>query len=412
MKRVIGSILLGIGVFLLVLAPMLKWYVAPKAAVAPLNIDSTTTATGTIIKKLNPSKISQFPNVYDENIPAIQTRYTVGDVQAAEQEEAKSQNLAIYNTFYRVNPASNPGELLLASQARYAFNRNTSQLVNCCGANSNDKTVNFTGVVPLKFPFNPPQSTVQVWDDTLQTTLPYEYVGTKDVLGTPGVEYKNVTPPTQVPGDKPFITLPNKTVGLPGNGNVDLYEFQSYDNTLVVNPTTGQAITGVSKLGTTLRTKGGDKDIVTVSQAEFTGDISQKGADDIAALGDQLNLISKTLPIVSAILGIILIIIGALLLRRKKDLAPATAGGASTGGGTAASAAAAPAAAAGAAGAAAADAKTTVTNTADSAKDAASGAADSAKDAASGAADSAKDAASGAADTAKDAGFKPPESGS
>ena len=112
---------------------MLKWYVAPKAAVAPLNIDSTTTATGTIIKKLNPSKISQFPNVYDENIPAIQTRYTVGDVQAAEQEEAKSQNLAIYNTFYRVNPASNPGELLLASQARYAFNRNTSQLVNCCG---------------------------------------------------------------------------------------------------------------------------------------------------------------------------------------------------------------------------------------------------------------------------------------
>lgn len=40
-------ILLGLGTFLLVLAPMLAWYVEPRAAVTPIDIDTTAVYRGT-----------------------------------------------------------------------------------------------------------------------------------------------------------------------------------------------------------------------------------------------------------------------------------------------------------------------------------------------------------------------------
>ncbi len=45
MKRVIGFLLAGLGVFLLVLAAMLKFYVVPNLAQAPL-VPVRTTPTG------------------------------------------------------------------------------------------------------------------------------------------------------------------------------------------------------------------------------------------------------------------------------------------------------------------------------------------------------------------------------
>ena len=70
-----------------------------------------------------------------------------------------------------------------AKTSRYAFNRVNSQLVNCCGANVADQTVNFTGTMPLKFPFNVQKTTQNVWDDTLGTTIPYEFVGEEQLFG-------------------------------------------------------------------------------------------------------------------------------------------------------------------------------------------------------------------------------------
>ena len=42
MRRVFGYVLIGLGVLLLVLAPLLRFYVAPKLAVAPLRCTGTT----------------------------------------------------------------------------------------------------------------------------------------------------------------------------------------------------------------------------------------------------------------------------------------------------------------------------------------------------------------------------------
>ena len=320
-KRVIGSILLGLGVFLLVLAPMLKFYAVPKLALAPMDVDSISTGQGVLVKKLNPAKISAFPNVYDTNIPVKTTRYTVADAAAA--EESTEANTGVYNTFIRINQVGGEQTLLSASTARYAFNRADSQLINCCGANANEQTVDFTGVMPLKFPFFPEKGTIDVWDDTLGKTIPFEFVEEQDLYGFTVYQYRTVVPPTQVPGTKPFISLPASTVGQPGTGNIDLFAFQAYDNTLLVQPVTGELLGGTTKSKQTLRAKGSSTDIVVVSEADIKGDNTEEGVAESFATGDTLKTLNSTAPILLLILGAIFIIIGILMVRRPTGSSPA-----------------------------------------------------------------------------------------
>lgn len=317
MKRVIGLILVGVGVFALILAPMLKFYSAPKLAVAPMDVDSLSTGEGVLVKKLNPAKISSFPDVYDENIPVTTSRYTVADPQAA--ATAPEGNTGVYNTFIRINEATGEKGLLSASTATYAFDRSTSELINCCGANSNGKNVNFTGVMPLKFPFNPAKGTIEVWDDALGKTIGFEYVGEIDLFGYTASEYRAVVPPTRVTGEEPFLSLPNTVVGLPGEGNTELFAYQSYDNVLYVQPVTGELLGGSTKSTQTLRTKTSNTDVVTVSSADIKSAPKEDAVSESFATAASLNLISNTVPLVSLILGIILIVIGALLARRPKE---------------------------------------------------------------------------------------------
>lgn len=329
MKKVFGSIILGLGVFLVVLAPMLKFYVVPSLAVAPMDVDSISTGKGVLVKKLNPAKISSYPNIYDENIPVTTTRYTVADQEAA--KTAPEKNTGVYNTFIRINQVGGTNELLSASTATYAFNRSTSEMVNCCGANANKQPMNFTGVMPLKFPFWAPQATVNVWDDTLGTTIPFEYKGTKDLYGYQVYEYRAVVPPTQVAGTKPFISLPASTLGQPGEGNIDLYAYQAYDNTLMVQPTTGELLGGSTMSKQTLRTKGSNTDVATISEARINGDTSEQATKDSFATGNLLKSLNSTVPLVALILGIVLVIIGILMVRpSRKPAAPAAAAASTT----------------------------------------------------------------------------------
>ena len=67
---------------------------------------------------------------------------------------------------------------------RFAFNRRTGQLVDCCGASVNgDKSVRQTGLVGYVFPIGTQKQTYQVFDTTLKKTMPFVYSGTTTVDG-------------------------------------------------------------------------------------------------------------------------------------------------------------------------------------------------------------------------------------
>jgi len=327
-KRIFGLILFGLGVCLVLLAPLFRFYVGPSSAVTPLNQFTESTGVGVVQKQLVISKfLAGDPNPYNENFPVKQTRYTRGDVLAAEQDPAKSDNLAVFDTFQRLNNTAN-GELVNASSSRYAFGRTDSLLANCCNANAGGKTVQFSGVMPLKFPFFTKQETYDVWDDTLLGTTPFEFVVAEDHAGVATFKFQSNIPPTKVPGSE--LKVPAKILGQPGSGDATISQYYTGSTTTWIEPETGQIVDSNSSPIVSFRGADGQKDLAVALALKAGGDPAfvESSAKDINSKADLLKLVMNTLPIIFLILGLIFIAVGLLLSRNSDNSsgpsAPAT----------------------------------------------------------------------------------------
>jgi len=333
MKRVVGLILLALGVMMLVLAPLLRFYVLPSAAKTPVDQYSESLSNVVFEQLLDPTAVAAGdPDPYKRGVEATQYVYVRGDVPASEQPEAKSQDLAVFDYFQRVNDNAT-GDLIDASTARYAFDRVSSELVDCCGASVNDEPVNMTGsVLPVKFPFNVQQQEYQVFNTSLLAGTPFTYQGQEEKFGINTYVFKNEVPPTKVG------TLEVPTASIPGEdkkaeGNTVLDEMYSVVSTYWVDPVTGQIVAGESTEDSTFDLNGETK----LVKAKYTGtNGTQEGADDIAALANQVKMVGTTAPLVLGVLGVVLLVVGLLLLRggnknagsgaRDEDLVPAGGG--------------------------------------------------------------------------------------
>lgn len=322
MKRVVGLILLALGVMMLVLAPLLKFYVLPSAAKTPVDQYSESTSNVLFDQKLNPAKVAEGdPDPYDYNIEATQFVYVRGDVPASEQPEAQSQDLAVFDYFQRVTDNAT-GDLIDASTARYAFNRVSSELADCCGASVNDEPVNMSGsILPVKFPFNVQQQDYQVFNTNILTGATFTFAGEEEKFGINTYVFKNEVPPTKVGTlEVPTAALPDAKKN--AEGNTELDEMYSVVNTYWIEPVTGQIVAGESTENTTFDLDG-EQQLV---KAIYTGtNGTQEGADDIAALAGQVKLIGSTLPLVLGVVGIVLLVVGLLLLRGGNQTATAPA---------------------------------------------------------------------------------------
>ncbi|MEZ5157381.1 MAG: DUF3068 domain-containing protein [Candidatus Nanopelagicales bacterium] len=330
MKRVVGLILLALGVAMLVLAPLLRFYVLPSAAKTPVDQYSESTSNVVFEQKLNPQKVAEGDkDPYDRNVEATQFVYVRGDVPAAEQPEAKSQDLGVFDYFQRVTDNAT-GDLIDASTARYAFNRVSSELVDCCGASVNDEPANMSGsILPVKFPFDVQQQDYQVFNTSILSGATFSYQGQEEKFGINTYVFKNEVPPTKVGTlEVPTAALPDEKASAEGNTVLD--EMYSVVNTYWVDPVTGQIVAGESTEDSTFDLDG----VVQLVKAKYTGtNGTQEGADDIAAQANQIKMVGSTAPLVLLVLGIILLVIGLLMLRggnesedtgeKDEDLVPA-----------------------------------------------------------------------------------------
>jgi hypothetical protein len=326
MKRIIGLVLIGLGFAFIVCAPLFRFYVAPSVAVTPLNQYAESPAVGVIIKQLDLSKFltPTADKYYPANQPATALRVTKGDVIAAEQESAQAQNLAIFDSFLRINVAtpdasatSNEadGRLVTASTSRYAFGRQDSLLVNCCGANVGGDSAAFEGVMPLKWPFFVEQQSYDVWNDQIQAAVPAQFSGEEERAGISTYKFVQNIAPTLVPGSEQ--TVPSDVVGLPGTTPIVVNPYYTTTITTWVEPTTGAIVDTSQQSLTAFRGPDGTTDLLTFLQFELRADPAyvEQEAPAIKAKADELNLLTNTLPIVLLIAGIVVGVIGFLLRR-------------------------------------------------------------------------------------------------
>ena len=276
-------------------------------------------STGTVTQALNRDALVNNPrSPYDTDIAVTRSTVTVADVPASSADE---QVVDTRTTDVRTDT----GAELAVSGARYAFAPRSSQLVQCCEANVNgNQEVSFTGIVPLKFPFDAAASDYQMFSPVLLAATDVRFVDDVEQYGLKLRQYRQEIPPTQTPAAP--LTLPaGLAAGLvgqlapqlagdiPAEGEVSLYEFYSAETTFLVEPQTGEIIDTEVSERVTYRLNGGDVDVVTKVAVVMTGADPSAVAAEVAPAARGLVWAERALPL-GAGLGLLSIICGVAMI--------------------------------------------------------------------------------------------------
>ena len=197
MRGIIGLILAGLGAFLILVAVLLPTWVVGQALKFPLSESETATLEASNASYFSVASLRERTGV------TLRATYTItGDASAG------NSSTAVWNQTSDVYDVTNHAQVQQMTR-RFAFNRRTGQLVDCCGASVNgDKTVRQTGLVGYVFPMGTQKQTYQVFDTTLKKTMPFVYSGTANVDGIQAYEFVENVPPTQIGS----VTLPGSFV--------------------------------------------------------------------------------------------------------------------------------------------------------------------------------------------------------
>jgi Porin PorA len=297
MRRLWGSTLLGLGVFLVVVAGMLRFYVFDQLLITPKDQYAQTIApgTGTYFD----------PGTLQEKTSDLVARRTLkGDVAASNGKTGVWDVSLVIET--------GDGTFVRAVLDRVAFDRRSAQSVHCCGEAVDSERIQHDGVT-YKFPFNTGKGTYQFWDVNSSAAYPAVFRSEEKVQGLNTYKFIQEIPGHQLRTQE----VPGSLVG-ESSATFKAPVFYQNVRTVWVEPTTGIIIKGTEQTKTTLRDSSG-QDKVVVLEATFTFDEpTQKAQADLA--NDSLTMIRLVkwfIPGGALLVGLVLIALGALMIRRS-----------------------------------------------------------------------------------------------
>jgi hypothetical protein len=302
----LSLILLGLGTFLLVLAPMLAWYVEPRAAVNPIDIDTTAVYKGTG-SVFDTEKIKTVP---DRTITV--TQRVRGNVAESEQ----SGN-AVWDVITTVDtdkslPAEDPHDALDYVPHRWVMDRKTTRPVHCC-----EEKPHIEGEAYLKFPFDVQKRDYRWWDNTLGGTITLSYRGTKKVQGYTGYRFTGSVPATKT-GTR---LVPGRLVDLDTPQVLAEEWYANHGVELVVDQATGRVLYARTGPRRTLRAPGGENDAAVLLDSRkiaFTTETQKEAVSQAEDDSGRLRLVGQTLPIGAGVVGFVLAAVGGVLVVRGR----------------------------------------------------------------------------------------------
>ncbi|MGI8328880.1 DUF3068 domain-containing protein [Actinomadura scrupuli] len=301
MRRRAGLILVALGAFFLSLAPMVKFYVAQQVLAAPTDFWQKTTlrAEGASYLDMTGPKVRK-------NVTLVLTNTTRGDPKASDDKTA------VWDSFTSmIDPGS--GSDVTVQGRRFAFDRRSGQLVNCCGAAvDQDTTVKQTGLGLLWPIGNVQKRTYSYFDQNTRRAWPMTFDGEERIGGISTYRFVQTIPETKVsaiPG------IPADLLGLDkkkGNLPADLM-FQA-TITMWVDPRTGVPVSQEENIRSTARTKDGAGQL-TLSTADLkTVPESQQALVKLSnGYAWKFVAVQEWLPVGSLVFGLFMLASGALL---------------------------------------------------------------------------------------------------
>lgn len=293
MRTVLTSIMVGLGVFLLVTAGLLRFYAPSRAEKTPLNLDITLVATG-------PAKLASGGGATTD-LQLQATRKVRVDSSASD-----SNVVVILETLCIVKLIDNPPGCVSASDPqnrlvsfttdRVAADRKTAESVNNPKYGEyvdSDTSVKHQGLT-YKWPFHAKKKSYLFYDPASEHAPTANYLRTEKIEGLNCYVYEAVESNLSVDVAK----------GIPG----------TYDDTRTVwvDPVTGTIVKGVEHQVRKLT----DGTVALDTTLTFDEKSIKSQADKAKDGRRQIDLLTKWLPLICLILGIGLLV-GAFFVGRS-----------------------------------------------------------------------------------------------
>ena len=302
MRRIIGLILAGLGAFLIVAALLLPTYIAGQVVKFPINTYVVTTLLGPNVSYFSPSLVR----------PVSGATMRVTDTVKGDGA-ASTSSTAVWNEFTYLYDVTN-AKVFQYSSRRAAFDRRTSQLVDCCGAHVGGNTsIHQTGLSGYVWPIGAQPRTYDVFDTTVLRPMPYTYAGMSAIHGITVYRFVERVSHTRAGSQ----TLPGSLVGSPGQASVTLPEYYTATNTDYVDPQTGAILNVTQTQKLTLEDATGTQRLLLFNGTLAMTPQSVQAAVNLDQSGrNKLILLKVILPIVAGLVGLAALVAGILLARR------------------------------------------------------------------------------------------------
>jgi hypothetical protein len=302
MRRVLGVVLIGIGVFGLVLAGVVRFWAYPNGEKTPLDLDIPIIATG-------PAQVYDSATGQMQSVQLRADRTVKVDSQASD-----SKNVVVNERLCIVIQKDNPPpcvsgtdpRLLTYTTDRVAANRKSSQAVNDpkYGGNVNgDASIKHTGLT-YKWPFHVKKKTYQFFNPDVGIASPATYEGKDKINGLTLYRFVSVTSRMEA----------DVFTGVPG--------YYTDTRTVWIDPVTGTIVKGNEHQVRQFR--GGTLDGQTAVDLNLTfDDATVKYQTHKAKDGrDKIELASLWVPLAGLLIGILALAGGILLLLVFKGKQP------------------------------------------------------------------------------------------
>ncbi len=298
-----GVVLIGLGVFGIVLAIIMPTVVVPASKKTPLDLDITQISSG-------PAKLLDAATGKQQDVRLRATRIVRTDSHASDRDnttvDASLCIVVIKGSTPNCVKSSDP-RLLSVTTDRVTSDRTSAEAVDVpkWGANVNgDTSVKHTGL-SYKWPIDAEKKTYQFFLPDLKRAFPATYLGTAKVRGLDVYRYQAKT------GDQPY-----KIQGVAAGTYNDT-------RTVWVEPQTGVIVKGVEREVQTLA----DGTLALDTTLTFEDSAIDYQSNYAKGKIDDLRKAGVYLPIIAGVVGLIALI-GGILLVRPRSSAPVADGGA------------------------------------------------------------------------------------
>jgi hypothetical protein len=305
MRRLVGVILVLVGVALIAGAAVLRFIVAPAVIKTPVEEDgkpfrSTTIATGTgaLLNQQTGSLVGDVP--------------LRAEIRISTDAPASTEDVVVWDVRTVVTNTTNDTELRTTTD-RLAFDRTTSAAVIGYDQKADDKYgLSRTDTITYKFPFGAKRMSYDYFDTETGKAWPAEYKGTTEIGGLQTYHYEQIIEPTVI----------DETM-LPGFLNLTDLSFQRiYSNTrqFFVEPTTGIIVRGEEEMKQALRVAQTELETPALTASlRFDDDTVNARVNEAKDAIRAINTVQGTWPLAGGGAGVLLLILGALLALPRRN---------------------------------------------------------------------------------------------